>query len=109
MLYFQETTSTRSQEAKQKVAELRMGRFRWNWREWTELGMGKSVGQSKLDGLVTQGVSQDYYFEHVRRRDAGNISNMMLKVKLFIRRKRGKQQMRFMNVVRADIRAVVVT
>ena len=111
MLYGLETVAlTKRQEAEIEVAELKMLRFSLGVtrKDKTRNGYTRGTARRERFGEKPRDARQRWY-GHVRRRDYGYIGRRMLRMELPGKRKRGRPDRRFMDVVKEDMAEVEET
>ena len=111
MLYWLETVAlTKRQEADMEVAELKMLRFSLGVtrKDKTRNGYTRGTARRERFGEKPRDARQRWY-GHIRRRDYWYIGRRMLRMELSGKRKRGRPDRRFMDVVKADMAEVEET
>ena len=111
MLYGLETVAlTKRQEAEMEVAELKMLRFSLGVTRMDKIRNEYIRGTAQVGkfGEKTREARLRWY-GHLRRKDDGYIGRRMLRMELPGKRKRGRPQRRFMDVVKEDMAEVEVT
>ena len=111
MLYGLETVAlTKRQEAEMEVAELKMLRFSLGVTRMDKIRNEYIRGTAQVGkfGEKTREARLRWY-GHLRRKDDGYIGRRMLRMELPGKRKRGRPNRRFMDVVKEDMAEVEVT
>jgi len=108
LMYGLETVAlTKKQEAELEVAEMKMLRFALGVTKLDRIRNDLIRGTSKVSCLgVKMREARLRWFGHVLRRDCEYVGNRLLRMELPGKRRRGRPNRRYMDVIRGDMQAM---